>query len=399
MTVDSQHRATGPRQGDEPTRDIHRDGHPTEELPGDRETERDDALGEHEVPSPDRSGYDDDVHEAGEEPAKGGSDRPSGVQVTASALAAVTATALLSTLGVAGTLIGAALSSIVTVFANYLYSSSLRRTAERVATAPPVQKVRARTRVGTTAVLQVPADGGAADGRPTSTVALASAQAVTGGVGTEPAEAGHTADAGATAAGDAAGDAAGGRLARLRAAWQAVVDRYGRRRIIVTVLAFFAAVLAAVTLIELAAGKPLANVVRNEDGAGTSLFGGGSATDTTGTTDQGENAGNDPVPGTDREGTAPDRTTDETGSNTGDQQPGDSGETPAPTPTSDATPGEDTDGATPSPSPTPPGSVTPEQPPVPDYQAPGDQAPGSGTGQQGTSEVPPQIVPEPAPAE
>jgi hypothetical protein len=54
-------------------------------------------------------------------------------QVVASAFAAVTATVGASFLGVAGTVIGAAVASVLTVVANAIYLASLHRTRDRLA--------------------------------------------------------------------------------------------------------------------------------------------------------------------------------------------------------------------------------------------------------------------------
>jgi len=62
-------------------------------------------------------------------PEKGGL---SLTQVVASTLAAVTATAALSLFGVAGTVVGAAVASILTVVGNHLYTESIRRTRAQV---------------------------------------------------------------------------------------------------------------------------------------------------------------------------------------------------------------------------------------------------------------------------
>ncbi|MDR1119183.1 MAG: hypothetical protein LBL01_07830, partial [Bifidobacteriaceae bacterium] len=66
------------------------------------------------------------------------SDKKSGgisvIQVLASALAAATATLALSYLGVAGTILGAALASVITVVGNYVYSRSLSRGHKAVKT-------------------------------------------------------------------------------------------------------------------------------------------------------------------------------------------------------------------------------------------------------------------------
>src|SRR5690606_3837514 len=59
-------------------------------------------------------------------------ERPSVLQMTASALTAVSATALLSFVGVWGTVLGMGLLSILTVLGNYMYSSFIHRTAEKV---------------------------------------------------------------------------------------------------------------------------------------------------------------------------------------------------------------------------------------------------------------------------
>src|SRR2546430_15239569 len=60
-------------------------------------------------------------------------------QVVASAFAAVTATVGASFLGVAGTVIGAAVASVLTVVANAIYLASLHRTRDRLAGLAPAQ--------------------------------------------------------------------------------------------------------------------------------------------------------------------------------------------------------------------------------------------------------------------
>lgn len=72
------------------------------------------------------------------------------VQSTGGALAAVSSAVLLSTFGVAGTLIGAAVGSLVITVGGALYSYSIRATRQRVATAQTVAAARigqARSRV------------------------------------------------------------------------------------------------------------------------------------------------------------------------------------------------------------------------------------------------------------
>jgi hypothetical protein len=58
------------------------------------------------------------------------------VQVVASALAAITATVGASYLGIAGTVIGAAVASVLTVVGNAVYSHSLRRVGTAAGIAP-----------------------------------------------------------------------------------------------------------------------------------------------------------------------------------------------------------------------------------------------------------------------
>lgn len=61
----------------------------------------------------------------------------SATQLVASALAAVTATVAASYLGVSGTVIGAAVASVLTVTGNAVYSHSLHRTGQKVRTVVP----------------------------------------------------------------------------------------------------------------------------------------------------------------------------------------------------------------------------------------------------------------------
>jgi hypothetical protein len=64
------------------------------------------------------------------------------VQASAASLAAVTSAVLLSTFGVAGTLIGAALGSLALTVGNAVYSYSINTTKHRVATAQAVAAAR-----------------------------------------------------------------------------------------------------------------------------------------------------------------------------------------------------------------------------------------------------------------
>lgn len=154
-------------------------------------------------------------------PAAPPPERPSVLRVVASALAAMTTTALLSTLGVAGTIIGAALASVVTVLANFVYSASIYHTAEKVTAVVPARLQR---------------DRAAQAGR----ARLAQFRA---------------------------------RPAQLRARLAAAVRRVGRRRLAATCATAFLVVIGTVTVVELVAGKPLSDLTRGRDGSGTTLFG------------------------------------------------------------------------------------------------------------------------------
>lgn len=170
-------------------------------------------------------------------------ERPSTLQIVASALAAMTTTALLATLGVAGTIIGAALASVITVLANFVYTASISRTADKVVATVPVKKTRAQEQTEVTAARE-PAVTILVDGEPVL---------VEGAV---------TAPSADTAAG-----------AQRPGALRSVVDRFGWPRIGGAIAVVFVLVLGAVTVVELTAGKPLTDVVRNQEGSGTSLFG------------------------------------------------------------------------------------------------------------------------------
>jgi hypothetical protein len=77
------------------------------------------------------------------------------VQVVASALAAVSSAVLLSTVGVAGTLIGAAVGSVIATVASAVYSYSLQASRQRVAAAQAaaLARVGRSRRAGQQAVL------------------------------------------------------------------------------------------------------------------------------------------------------------------------------------------------------------------------------------------------------
>ncbi|MDT4924080.1 MAG: hypothetical protein QOG01_1793 [Pseudonocardiales bacterium] len=153
----------------------------------------------------------------------------SGTQLAAAALAAVTATIAGSYLGVSGTVIGAALASVLTAVGNAVYGHSLRSTRDRVREVVPVGRFAPRT------------------GPPLTTMATRPAvRAEQPPVLPMPAP-------------------------RLRAP--------GRwRSIAIGAVTVFAAVLAVVTSIEIVAGRPLSDLLRGNDGTGTSVFGASNQT-------------------------------------------------------------------------------------------------------------------------
>lgn len=132
-------------------------------------------------------------------------------QVVASAFAAVTATIGASFLGVAGTVIGAAVASVLTVVANAVYLTSLHRTRDRLAGLVPDQ----------TGSHAIPWPG-----------------------------------------------ARGTQWRKFRSRpipWRAVG---------VGALVVFAVLVGLITVVEAAAGRPLTDILRNQPGHGTSLLGG-----------------------------------------------------------------------------------------------------------------------------
>ncbi|HJQ03196.1 MAG TPA: hypothetical protein VJ851_16485 [Jatrophihabitans sp.] len=141
----------------------------------------------------------------------------SATQVVASGLAAVSATVAASYFGVAGTVIGAGLGSVISVVSSAIYSYSIKQTHSRV--------------------------------RHGLDVAVAQRFAV---------------DPTRTVASDKRAES---RLAGLRTAFNA-------RRLALAAGGLFLLVLAATTGFELASGQPLAATVSGKQGSGTSLDGG-----------------------------------------------------------------------------------------------------------------------------
>lgn len=150
--------------------------------------------------------------------------RISATQLIASALAAVTATIAASYLGVNGTVIGAAVASVVSVLGNTIYSHSIRQTGHKVRTVVPA------------------------------------------GVRWSPPPPPGASAAGTTPAGPPA----------VRRARREREKATSLRVLAAACAGVFAAVLVLVTAVELVAGEPLSDLLRGRSGSGTSLLGGHS---------------------------------------------------------------------------------------------------------------------------
>jgi hypothetical protein len=155
-------------------------------------------------------------------------------QLVATALAAITATIVASYFGVSGTVIGAALASVVSAVGNAVYGHSLRSTRDRVRVVVPSRRPSDPDRdflpQGRSAALPTA-------NRPENVIDEA--------VPTLPAT-------------------------RPRAGRR---ERNPWRGLAIGAISVFVAVLAVVTGIEVVAGRPLADIVRGDAGSGTSVFG------------------------------------------------------------------------------------------------------------------------------
>ena len=265
--------------------------------------------------------------------------RPSFVQITASVLTALTSTVALSYLGVAGTLIGAAVAAILTAFANYLYTRSLVRTRYVVTTLAP-RVVRAP---GETAVLPALRGGRA-------TVVAQAPSAATPSAPSAPTP--PTPDPAPVVALPLDGRAQDGSR-RSPEALMAPARR-SRRPYVVTALVTFVLVIAAVTVVELGFGKPLSDVVRGNEGSGTTI------------------SGVRPQRGTPAEKPTPTPTPEETPAPTDEPTPAPT--TPEPTPTPEPAPTDVPSPAPTTPEPTPPPEPSPTTPPVEPTPDTGDQS-------------------------
>lgn len=191
--------------------------------------------------------------------------RPSVLQTAAGALTAITVTYLSSFLGVSGTVIGVALVSVLTVLGNYVYSSVMHDATQKI------KRVQPRSRrsfshgeePSLSAAPQTDSSGSQLDAPDAETAPTDEQQDSTSG--------------------------------RFRLAWSRMVARYGPKRIIGSVALVFVLLAGTVTVIELASGQTLSDIVRNEDGSGTSFFGGTSGDDDADLTEE-EDSGELPPP-------------------------------------------------------------------------------------------------------
>lgn len=163
----------------------------------------------------------------------------SATQLIASALAAVTTTIAASFLGINGTVIGAAVASVLTVAGNAIYSHSIHRTRERVRTAVPAVTWRS---VGTAPTELLPDQPQPWQQPAATTTPTATASAA----------------AGATPGWSDATTARRPRQRRLRRLGFATVG-------------VFVAILAALTSAELVAGRPISDLLQGKSSSGTSV--------------------------------------------------------------------------------------------------------------------------------
>jgi hypothetical protein len=143
------------------------------------------------------------------------------LQVAASALAAVSSAVLLSTIGVAGTIIGAAVGSVIATVGSAVYAYSLRVSKERVAAAAQVAAMARVRRVG---------EHGTTQQLPTHEL---------------PAEdrTGQVVDHGAA-----------------RPHWREALDHLPWGKVLLATAAVFLVAMVAISGFELVAGKPLSRV-------------------------------------------------------------------------------------------------------------------------------------------
>lgn len=185
------------------------------------------------------------------------------VQVVASALATVVGAVLASLLGVTGTIIGAAVVSTSATTGAAVFSHAFRRTGEGIRSrVPPVRvprtpgEERAEHRADARAAFGSPAHAEPVAARPPF------------GPGGPDREHGGTTAGSASSGGESVTTYRGGSVRR----------SIGWRRYALATGLVFALAMITVTALEVIMGKPVAAVVRNEPGRGTSVGGGSAGT-------------------------------------------------------------------------------------------------------------------------
>lgn len=211
------------------------------------------------------------AHSQTEEPAPARPERPSLRQIMAGAMAAVSSTALLSLLGLWGTILGMGLLSVLTVLGTYMYSSFIQRASEKVKHTLPVgphatQHPSAPPHAGIQGQAH-PLDTDRSVSHQFDTEEFSAEESSAGKFSTERSAAPRQ----HSAPGPAANEENGRRSHGLRAAWDSMIKRYGPKRIVVSIVIVFVLLAGTITAIELAVGKPLSDIVRNETGSGTSF--------------------------------------------------------------------------------------------------------------------------------
>jgi hypothetical protein len=180
------------------------------------------------------------------------------VQALAAPLAAVTSAVLLSTFGVAGTLIGAALGSLALTIGNAVYSYSIKATRHRVATAQTVAS--ARIGLAQTRVDEITADGG--DATPASPERTAR----------DLVETREDLDRAQSVLEDADPDPAPG-------GWRSVLVALPWRRIVLLSSAVFVTAMLVIVAFELTTGRALSSYTGSDDRR-TSIPGWGDRSET-----------------------------------------------------------------------------------------------------------------------
>ncbi|MDQ1733263.1 MAG: hypothetical protein QOK10_3422 [Pseudonocardiales bacterium] len=189
-------------------------------------------------------------------------------QIIGSVLAAVSATVIASYFGVAGTVIGAALGSLVSVVGGAVYTHSIDRTKHKLRAAAVDSAVAHRFGLNDTAMFA------AAAGKDASISAH-------GPAGEQP-EARDSRPDGAdrAAQADEAGashTAAARRRSGSQPWWSGLTSGLNLKRLALSSAALFALLIGGVTAFELVSGQPLSSTVTNKQGSGTTLGGGQTA--------------------------------------------------------------------------------------------------------------------------